>query len=116
MSPLAALGLWAIAILLSKTGIAIVPYLLALSYSTLVVAALPWPLLTHWGRFGDFSYGMYLFAFPVQQSIVHFAGPNLPLAANVALCFAITLVLAVLSWHFVERPALALKSAVRSPG
>jgi peptidoglycan/LPS O-acetylase OafA/YrhL len=56
---------------------------------------------------------MYLFAFPVQQAIVHFVGPNLPLAANVGLCFAITLVLAVLSWHFVERPALALKAAVR---
>ena len=116
MSPLAAAVLWGVAILLSKTAVAMVPYLLALSYSTLVVAALPWPVLTHWGRFGDFSYGMYLFAFPVQQAIVHFAGPQLPLAANIALCFAITLVLAVLSWHFVERPALDLKSAVRTPG
>jgi peptidoglycan/LPS O-acetylase OafA/YrhL len=103
---------WGIAILLWKTGIAIVPYLVALSYSTLVVAALPWPLLAHWGRWGDFSYGMYLFAFPVQQTIVHFAGPALPLAANVGLSFGITLVLAILSWHLVERPALELKSVV----
>jgi len=114
-SPLLALVLWAAAILLQSTAIAIVPYLVALAYSTLVVASLPWPLLTQWGRFGDFSYGMYLYAFPVQQTIVHVAGPSLPLVANIALCFAITLALAALSWHFVERPALALKSMVRPP-
>src|SRR4029079_15870582 len=108
--------LWGVAILLSKTAVAMVQYLLALSYSTLVVAALPWPVLTHWGRFGDFSYGMYLFAFPVQQAIVHFAGPQLPLAANIALCLAITLVLAAPSSHLVERTTLDLKPAVRTPG
>jgi peptidoglycan/LPS O-acetylase OafA/YrhL len=53
---------------------------------------------------------MYLFAFPVQQTVVHFAGSSLPLAADIAICFGATLCLAALSWHLVERPALALKS------
>ena len=109
LSPLIAVLLWVAAVLLSDRSYAIVPYMLAVSYSTLTVAALPWGLLTRWGRFGDFSYGMYLFAFPVQQTIAHFHGARLPLPWNIALCFGATLLLAVLSWHLVERPALALK-------
>ena len=113
LTNVAVVALWAVTVLLRGTEIAIIPYLLALSYTTLVVASLPWPILTGWGRFGDLSYGMYQFAFPVQQTIVHVAGPSLPLGVNIAVCFAVTLVLAALSWHFVERPALALKAIAR---
>ena len=109
LSPLAAALLWVAAVLAAGNAYAIVLYMVALAYSTLVVAAAPWGLLTHWGRYGDFSYGMYLFAFPVQQTIAHFQGARLPLAWDIALVFGITLVLAILSWHLVERPALALK-------
>jgi peptidoglycan/LPS O-acetylase OafA/YrhL len=109
LSPLAAALLWGVAVLLRSSEFSIIAYMLALAYSTLVVAALPSALLTRWGRWGDFSYGMYLFAFPVQQTVVHFYGARLPLPSNIALCFGITLVFAVLSWHLVERPALALK-------
>jgi peptidoglycan/LPS O-acetylase OafA/YrhL len=70
-------------------------------------------VLTGFGRWGDFSYGMYLFAFPVQQTIVHFAGPGLSQPLNIAICFGVTLCLAALSWHLVERPALELKSSPR---
>ena len=30
--------------------------------------------LSRFGRYGDFSYGIYLFAFPVQQILVHTMG------------------------------------------
>jgi peptidoglycan/LPS O-acetylase OafA/YrhL len=116
LSPLAAAVLWIVAVLMQRTPYAVVPYMLALAYSTLVVAALPWSVLTEWGRFGDFSYGMYLFAFPVQQAIVHYAGPALPLPLDIAMCFAVTLLFAIASWHLVERPALALKSTAHLAG
>ena len=111
LSPAAAIILWAAAILTRNMPFAIVPYMLALTYSTLVIAALPWRALTGFGRWGDYSYGMYLFAFPVQQTIVHFAGPDLPHLTDILLCFGVTLVLAALSWHFVEEPTLALKGS-----
>lgn len=64
--------------------------------------------ITHnFGRYGDFSYGMYLYAFPVQQTLIHFG-----LSSQVLLFFAtfsITLPIAVLSWHSVESRALRLK-------
>lgn len=70
-----------------------------------------------WLQTGDYSYGLYLYAFPVQQTLVALV----PLARewywNFLLTVPITLVIAMLSWRFVEKPALALKRYVRAaPG
>ncbi len=55
----------------------------------------------------DLSYGIYLYAFPVQQTLVALLAPaTMPL---VALSIPPTLLLAALSWRLVERPALRLK-------
>lgn len=62
------------------------------------------------GKYGDFSYGIYIYAFPVQQTIVYLMKPILHSAILFALIsLPITLVLAILSWKFVEKPALNLK-------
>jgi peptidoglycan/LPS O-acetylase OafA/YrhL len=64
---------------------------------------------------GDVSYGVYLLAFPVQQTIVHVLGGDVSAFAVLALSLPITYALAMLSWRFVERPALRLKNAVAGP-
>ncbi len=47
--------------------------LISLSYLTIYVAYSPlFNRLRHFGKYGDFSYGMYIYAFPIQQTIVHF--------------------------------------------
>jgi peptidoglycan/LPS O-acetylase OafA/YrhL len=56
----------------------------------------------------DYSYGIYIYAFPVQQTWVYF-WPQMPLPTYLLCTFLTTLVLAALSWHFVEKPALKLK-------
>jgi peptidoglycan/LPS O-acetylase OafA/YrhL len=56
----------------------------------------------------DYSYGIYIYAFPVQQTWVYF-WPQMPLPTYLLCTFFTTLVLAALSWHFVEKPALKLK-------
>jgi peptidoglycan/LPS O-acetylase OafA/YrhL len=67
-------------------------------------------------RHADVSYGLYLLAFPVQQTIVHAWGDAAPAPATVALiAFPITYLLALASWHGVERRALRLKGALASP-
>jgi peptidoglycan/LPS O-acetylase OafA/YrhL len=58
---------------------------------------------------GDFSYGLYIYAFPVQQTLV-MLWPNPPILPYIAAVFAVTLALAVMSWHWIERPALGLKA------
>lgn len=67
--------------------------------------------LSRLGRF-DYSYGIYIYAFPVQQTVVSF-WPHLPLAWYLFLCTSLTVLLAGLSWHWVERPFLQLKPFAR---
>jgi peptidoglycan/LPS O-acetylase OafA/YrhL len=55
----------------------------------------------------DYSYGMYIYAFPVMtllQQAFHFTNPWALAAAN----FFCTLPVAALSWHCVEKPMVAL--------
>jgi peptidoglycan/LPS O-acetylase OafA/YrhL len=57
-------------------------------------------------RFGDLSYGTYLYAFPIQQLLVqHFELRNSPMRLFTAAT-PLILAAAALSWFLVERPAL----------
>jgi peptidoglycan/LPS O-acetylase OafA/YrhL len=62
-------------------------------------------------RYGDVSYGVYLLAFPVQQSLLA-VWPGASPAALIALSLPITYALAHVSWRLVESPALRLKPAI----
>lgn len=61
----------------------------------------------------DLSYGFYVFAFPVQQLIGYYCNTGDFHAWQMAL-FSIgaTLPLAIFSWYFVERKALAYKNII----
>ena len=66
-----------------------------------------------WGWFesrGDFSYGTYIYAFPLQQGLallrIHEAG----FAAYFLSSVLMTLVLAFFSYRLIEKPALRFKS------
>ena len=61
-----------------------------------------------YNKIGDFSYGLYLYAWPVQQSIVH-AMPGIGPWTLFATALPTTLLFAVASWRLVEQPALRLK-------
>src|SRR5262245_34945963 len=84
------------------------------SYLLLFIACWPAVPLQRFGRYGDFSYGLYVFAYPIQQSIVQWAGAFISMPAFFALAFAPSLTLAVLSWHLIEKRALARKPRRRS--
>jgi peptidoglycan/LPS O-acetylase OafA/YrhL len=91
------------------------PVVMPLALPVLVIAfALnPLPIVARWGRFGDFSYGIYVYAFPVQQFLMYRYGPG-TLSAEMLAVVALMLVLplAAASWWLVERRALAAKGAV----
>jgi peptidoglycan/LPS O-acetylase OafA/YrhL len=86
------------------------------------LSALPFAFLVLWlgfklplqrlGRRNDISYGVYIYAFPVQQLLVLAGAHHLGAGAYVALCVAASLPLAAASWFVVEKPALALKRVV----
>lgn len=56
---------------------------------------------------GDISYGIYLYGFPLQQAIIYsrLNGHIDPLTLSI-VSLPITCVIAFMSWHLVEKPAL----------
>ncbi len=65
-------------------------------------------------RLGDLSYGMYIFAFLVQQSLIAWMGPQaLPFWGYFTLSLLITFLLSLLSWHLIEKRALLLKPSAK---
>lgn len=60
-------------------------------------------------KYGDFSYGIYIYAFPVQQSLAYLYYPEIDVYSMIFYSFIVTLILSILSWYLVEKPALRLK-------
>jgi peptidoglycan/LPS O-acetylase OafA/YrhL len=81
-----------------------------LPYMALCFGRMSMPVVRRAGRFGDLSYGMYLYAFPVQQVILG-AAPRF--GYPILACMALTVPFAALSWHLVEKPALRWKPGSR---
>jgi len=59
----------------------------------------------------DYSYGVYIYAFPITQVIATYSvfQHHLPLPLFMLIVTALTFPLAWLSWHYLEKPALSLK-------
>ena len=75
------------------------------------------PLMRRAGRFGDLSYGLYIYGFVVQQSLLALGIGAWGLAGSFAASLAVSLVCAWVSWHAVESPALRYKPrAASAPG
>lgn len=107
LSPLIALALMGLTVLLRSTPLFLPVFILALGYTVMWLGFARIPGIRAYNRLGDYSYGMYVYAFPVQQLAAQYGTPD-PLT-NLAVALPITLVLAVLSWHLVEAPALSLR-------
>lgn len=86
----------------------------ALPFTVLALGLSSTPGIRSLGRFGDLSYGMYLWGFLVQQLVIEWFNP-LPWFANTSLVIVVTGAIAFASWHLVEKRALAHKIKVPSP-
>ena len=111
--PLALAGA-AMAVALAHAGLPIaVPMIaqqLAFAYLTGVIAfCAPAAFKAISQRLPDYSYGIYIYAFPAQQLAVALGYGRTP-TENVLGGLALTVPLAALSWHLVEQPALSLKT------
>jgi len=89
-----------------------VPSLIGPVSLTLIVLWLSWNLPlkgfeTKAG--GDFSYGLYIYAYPVQQALAFIGVVKFGVVVYFLLSLVIALALAILSWHTIEKPALRFK-------
>lgn len=81
---------------------------MALPYIVLYLAQLKGSI-NNFSKLGDFSYGIYIYAYPVQQMIINFFGTNISIYKMFIYSFLIVLLLSILSWFLVEEKALKLK-------
>lgn len=86
------------------------------TYLLFWVAFRPILRLASFAKYGDFSYGVYLFAYPIQQTLICYIQPQLTPLRLFFLAFPLTLLLAAISWHCVEKPALRLRKSVAPVG
>jgi peptidoglycan/LPS O-acetylase OafA/YrhL len=97
-------------IMLSSTQFSSISFKYILPVSIFLFAYAPIGL-SNFAKYGDFSYGMYIYAFPIQQSIIHITNANISVNGMILYSLVITLFFSVLSWHLVEKPFLKLKNA-----
>jgi peptidoglycan/LPS O-acetylase OafA/YrhL len=57
----------------------------------------------------DLSYGVFLYAFPIQQLLTQLPGRRLPVSAALALVIGLAVPVALLSWIAIEKPAQGLR-------
>ncbi len=85
-----------------------------IGYGLLWLATLRFGELRAFANHSDYSYGTYLYSYPVTQAILQ-VWPGINLVSLIAAATGITLALAFLSWELIERPALNLARRWRKP-
>jgi peptidoglycan/LPS O-acetylase OafA/YrhL len=97
----ASLGTHGLRVVLPLAGV----YLLFwVAYHPLLLR-LPWP------NVGDLSYGVYLYGFPIQQSVIKWLSPVVTITPIrlAVIATGLSLIAGLLSWHAIEKRFLALK-------
>lgn len=102
---------WFLFLISAISGIALLQFpgleiiaALPVIYCTVFLGLLPLPLLGIFSK-GDYSYGIYLFAYPIQQLVASFPETRV-WWLNILIALPITVAVAALSWHWIEKPFL----------
>lgn len=61
--------------------------------------------LHNFGKYGDLSYGIYIYAFPLQQLTLYLFR-DISFIMYMAVSFAMTISMSFLSWHLIEKTSL----------
>lgn len=88
-------------------------FIVTVGYTVLVLAFHP-RLQTGLVQRTDYSYGVYVYSFPVQQLLALLL-PALHPGTHFMLAYGCVLLLAAASWHWLEKPALAWKRYLPAP-
>ncbi|HEV8692452.1 MAG TPA: acyltransferase [Ideonella sp.] len=83
-------------------------YVLTVPYVLMYLVYVPAGFVRRYNRLGDYSYGVYIYAFPIQQTLLA-SFPGLGPGALIGLSGALTLACAWASWHLIEHRALEAK-------
>jgi peptidoglycan/LPS O-acetylase OafA/YrhL len=79
------------------------------AYLVIFLGLSPGLKLPNLAKYGDLSYGVYIYAWPIQQTVSLLLGKQATWIINVLITVPVALGFAFASWHLVEFPALRLK-------
>lgn len=85
--------------------------LFPVAYCTIYLGMMKFPRISLLQR-GDYSYGIYLYGFPITQALWHYVPVLREWGAMMMVAPIVTFLFAAFSWHIIEKPALKLKSLV----
>lgn len=71
------------------------------------IGFIPLPFIRTFGKFGDMSYGIYIYSFPIQQTFMYFF--KLKTYELIILSIVCSIIFGYLSWHLIEKRALKYK-------
>lgn len=105
-------------------SILLVPGMRAISPYVDLLAPIPLAYLTIWlgvtnapklffVRGADYSYGVFLYSYAIQQSVMMLAPWAREWWINIVICLPLSLLFAAISWHLVEKPAQSLKRPIK---
>ena len=100
-----------IAMMLRATELAELSFYVAVCYGALFVFTRP--KIVSLKLPGDYSYGVYLAGWPVQNLLVQ-TGTLLPVVENLLVVVSLSLIIAVFSWHVIEKPCLTFARKMNS--
>lgn len=84
-------------------------FLILWSYLVIYIGLLPSIIPEKIKFHGDYSYGIYIYAFPIQQLIIYILGGKMNPIINFCVSVILVFVVSILSWHFVEKKCLSFK-------
>jgi peptidoglycan/LPS O-acetylase OafA/YrhL len=87
--------------------------ILLVPFATISFATTSYGFVRHAGRFGDISYGLYIYAFLIQQTLMHFF-PSISLLRFFFASAGLSMLAGFISWHVIEKHALKLKPTSQS--
>ncbi|WP_218567083.1 acyltransferase [Pseudomonas sp. R3-18-08] len=102
---------WLVTFILYKSPVFVEAFVGAWSYSVFWIAFNTQWFARQFNRLGDYSYGLYIYAFPTQEILAHLWKGISPVTL-ILVALPIALIPAVLSWHFIENPFILRKKAI----
>lgn len=79
-----------------------------LSMAIILLGFMPHSILNSFGKFGDSSYGIYIYSFPIQQALMYYF--NMTTYYLMVWSVIISIAFGYVSWHLIEKRVLSYKN------
>lgn len=60
-------------------------------------------------KYDNISYGMYLYHYPIIQTVIYYKIPQFNIYLAFFIAFILTIIVSILSWKFIEKPIIRKK-------